>query len=222
MRDPRAAGHGDGQSPAMHAMLAEWSASPGGTVRSLISSRNSIRVRALSRNAPSMALVTAKEFCFSTPRIDMHRWVASITTATPSGAIFSRIVLAIWFVSRSCTWSRRLNTSTSRGILLRPMTRLLGMIGDVALAEERQQVVLAQAVEVDVLDDHHLAIIDREQRVVQHLVDVRRVPARQKLERLFDAFRRMGSPSRAGILAELREQLPDQILHPSILYLDCG
>ena len=79
---------------------------------------------------------------------------------------------AIWLVSRSCTCSRRANTSTSRGILLRPITLAVRNVGDVALAEERQQVMLAQAVEVDVLDDHHLAIIDREQRVVQHLVDV--------------------------------------------------
>ena len=60
-----------------------------------------MRVRALSRNAPSMELVTQNEFCFSTPRIDMHRCVASMTTATPSGLIFSRIVSAIWLVSRS-------------------------------------------------------------------------------------------------------------------------
>ena len=37
---------------------------------------------------------------------------------------------------------------------------LLRDVGDVAFAEERQQVVLAQAVEVDVLDDHHLAVIN--------------------------------------------------------------
>ena len=37
-----------------------------------------MRVRELLRNAPSIALVTAKEFCFSTPRIAMHRCVASI------------------------------------------------------------------------------------------------------------------------------------------------
>ena len=60
-----------------------------------------MRVRALSRNAPSIELVTANEFCFSTPRIDMHRCVASMTTATPSGPIFSRMVSAIWLVSRS-------------------------------------------------------------------------------------------------------------------------
>ena len=67
-------------------------------------------------------------------------------------------------------------------------------VGDVALAEERQQVMLAQAVEVDVLDDHHLAIIDREQRVVEHLVDVGVVSAGQKLERLLDPLRRVEQP----------------------------
>ena len=95
--------------------------------RWLISSRNSIRVRELLRKAPSMALVTANDRCFSTPRIAMQRCVASMTTATPSGWIFSSIVCAIWFVSRSCTCRRRLNTSTSRGILLRPMTFVFGM-----------------------------------------------------------------------------------------------
>jgi hypothetical protein len=72
-------------------------------LRSLISSRNSIRVRASDRNDPSIELVTANEFCFSTPRMDMQRCVASITTATPRGAIFSLIVSAIWLVSRSWT-----------------------------------------------------------------------------------------------------------------------
>ena len=43
------------------------------------------------------------------------------------GAIFWLIVSAISFVSRSWTWRRRLNTSTRRGILLRPITLLLGM-----------------------------------------------------------------------------------------------
>src|SRR4029453_8085264 len=55
----------------------------------LIRFRNSDRVLASLRNAPNIALVTAREFCFSTPRIDMHRWVASVTTATPSGLILA-------------------------------------------------------------------------------------------------------------------------------------
>ena len=67
----------------------------GDALRSLISSRNSIRVRALFLNAPCIALVTANEFCFYTPRIDMHRCDASMTTATPSGVILSRMVSAI-------------------------------------------------------------------------------------------------------------------------------
>ena len=67
-----------------------------------------------------MAEVIAFEFCFSTPRINMHRWTASITTATPRGCSTSLIVLAIWVVSRYWTCSRRLNISTSRGILDRP------------------------------------------------------------------------------------------------------
>ena len=45
-------------------------------------------------------------------------------------------------------------------------------VRDVTFAEERQQVVLAQAVEVDVLDDHHLAVIDGEQRVVDDRVHI--------------------------------------------------
>src|SRR5262249_34312182 len=61
----------------------------------LISSRNSIRVRASSWKTPSIALVTATEFCFSTPRIDMQRCAASITTATPSGCTLALSVSAI-------------------------------------------------------------------------------------------------------------------------------
>ena len=101
------------------------------------------------------------------------------------------MVSAIWLVSRSWIWRRRAKISTSRGILLRPITLPLRDVGDVAPAEERQQVVLAQAVEVDVLDDHHLVIIDGEQRVVEHGIDVGRVAAREEPERLLDALRRV-------------------------------
>ena len=103
--------------------------------------------------------------------------------------------------------------STSLGILLRPITLVPGDVGDVALAEERQQVVLAQAVEVDVLDDHHLAVIDGEQGVVEDLVDVHVVAARQELERLFDALRRIQQSLTARIFSELGQELPDERLH---------
>ena len=104
--------------------------------------------------------MTANEFCFSTPRIDMQRCVPSITTATPSGATFSSITCG------DLMREPLLHLQPSREDIDQPRNLaeadhpLLRDVGDVALAEERQQVMLAQAVEVDVLDDHHLAVIN--------------------------------------------------------------
>ena len=50
-----------------------------------MSDRNSDRVSSSSRKTPSIDDVTAAECCFSTPRIIMQRWRASITTPTPCG-----------------------------------------------------------------------------------------------------------------------------------------
>ncbi len=88
---------------------------------------NSARVSAFSRKAPSIAEVTALEFCFSTPRISMHMCRASTTTATPRGWSTSSRVWAIWVVSRSCTWRRRAYISTSRGSLDSPTILREGM-----------------------------------------------------------------------------------------------
>src|ERR1051326_7713397 len=63
--------------------------------------KNSFRVFWLSLKAPNIELVTATEFCFSTPRMIMQRCCASITTATPRGWILALIVSAIWVVNRS-------------------------------------------------------------------------------------------------------------------------
>ena len=103
------------------------SAADGTICRCLISSRNSMRVRALSRKAPSMALVTANEFCFSTPRIDMQRCVALHhdgdaeridLVADRLGDLVGQPLLHLQPAA---------NTSTRRGILLRPMTCCCGM-----------------------------------------------------------------------------------------------
>ena len=163
-------------------------------------------MRAFVRKAPSIALVTAKEFCFSTPRIDMHRCVASITTATPSGAIFSRIVFGDLIGQPLLHLEPAAEHVDQPRDLAQADDLRARDVGDVALPEERQQMMLAQAVEVDVLDDHHLAIIDGEQRVVQYLVDVRRVPAGQEPERLLDAPRRVAQSLALGIFPELRQQ----------------
>src|SRR3984885_4238993 len=90
------------------------------------SDKNSVRV-SFSRKQPTIAEVTVDEFCFSIPRIIMHKCRASITTPTPCGWIASSIESAICRVNRSCTCKRRANTSTSRGILLKPITFPLGM-----------------------------------------------------------------------------------------------
>src|SRR4029434_7855648 len=66
----------------------------------------------------------------------------------------------------------------------------LGNVGDMTLAEERQQMMLAEAVEIDVLHDDHLAVVDREEGVVEDVVDVGVVAARQELERLFHPYGR--------------------------------
>src|SRR5436309_3486858 len=58
------------------------------------SRRNSSRVFASCSSAPRRALVTVLEFCFSTPRIIMQRWYASITTPTPRWSSISRTRLS--------------------------------------------------------------------------------------------------------------------------------
>ena len=113
------------------------------------------------------------EFCFSTPRIAMHRCVPSQTTATPSGLIFS-VMVARDLVGQALLQLQPPREDVDEARDLAEADHLaVRDVGDVALAEERQQVMLAHAVEVDVAHDHHLAIIDVEQRAIEHLVDVR-------------------------------------------------
>jgi hypothetical protein len=91
-------------------------------------------------------------------------------------------------------------------------------VGDVAPAEEREQVMLAQTVEVDVLDDHHLAIIDGKQGAVDHGIDVGLVAAGQELQRLLHASRRTNEPLAVRILSQLHEQLPYERFHRRIVH----
>ena len=88
--------------------------------------RNSRRVDGLSRNAPSMRLVTITAPGLWTPRVVMHWCAASITTATPSGFRTSSITLAIWAVIFSWICNRRPKASTRRASLLMPTIRRRG------------------------------------------------------------------------------------------------
>ena len=112
------------------------------------------------------------ECCFSTPRIIMQRCSASRMTATPCGLMASVMASAIWRVRRSCTCRRRAKTSTSAGDFAEADDLAVRDVGYVRLAEERQQVVLAHGVELDVLDDDHLVVVDVEEGFVEDGVDV--------------------------------------------------
>src|SRR5207302_1332779 len=61
---------------------------------------------------------------------------------------------------------------------------ILRQVGDVHFAEKRQQMVLAKAEEFDILDDHHLVVIDRVERLVDELGNIGGVAAGKKLHRL--------------------------------------
>ncbi len=62
----------------------------------------------------------------ATPRALMQAWLASITTATPSGWRCSQLQSATCAVSRSCTCSRRAKPCSTRASLEMPTTRFLG------------------------------------------------------------------------------------------------
>src|SRR5216684_3709696 len=88
------------------------------------------------------------------------------------------------------------------GDLAEPQNTLVREIGDVGLAEKRQQVVFAEAEEFDVLHDDHLVVGHAERRAVQYMIDVQVVTAGQILERFFETLRRLAQPFAIGILSD--------------------
>ena len=83
-------------------------------------------------------------------------------------------------------------------------------VADGALAVERQQVMLAERVELDVLEDHHVIGVAREIGVVDDRLELLTVAARQERHRLGDAVRRLLQSLAFGILAELDDDLTDE------------
>src|ERR1051325_729820 len=63
-------------------------------------------------------------------------------------------------------------------------------ISHVRLAEEGQHMVLAEAEELDIFDDHHLVILDLEDGAVKEFVNVGMITAGQKTESLAHTFGR--------------------------------
>jgi hypothetical protein len=77
---------GRGSDRASDAHVLATSCAPRGRHFEWISERNSSRVSLFVRKAPSIALVTVPECCFSTPRIIMQKCCASAMTPTPIGS----------------------------------------------------------------------------------------------------------------------------------------
>ena len=86
-----------------------------------------------------------------------------------------------------------------------------GQIRDVTLPEERQQMMLAQTVEINILDDDHFAVVDGEQRAVDNLIDIGTVAARQEFKRFSHTGRGSHQPFTCQILADLAQHRLDRI-----------
>src|SRR5262249_982080 len=87
-------------------------------------------------------------------------------------------------------------------------------VRDVRLAEEGQEMMLAQRVEVDVLDQHHLVVVVfRENRPVQDLADILLVARREEVQHRLHAGGCLLQPLALGVLAKLPQDAFDQLLH---------
>ncbi len=120
------------------------------------------------------------EFCFSTPRITMHKWRASMITPTPlrRQLLFEGL--------RDLAGEALLNLQAT-GVhvheprdFAQPHYFLVGEVGHVALPEEGQQVMLAQAVDLDILHHDHFVVADAEHGAVQNGVGVLAIAAGEK------------------------------------------
>ena len=84
------------------------------------------------------------------------------------------------------------------------------------LADEGQQVVFAQRVQLDVLDDHHFIVVGGEQGAVDDFLQAALVTAAQVLHGLGGARWRIPQPLALGVFAEAGEYVAivtGQIVH---------
>ncbi len=79
-------------------------------------------------------------------------------------------------------------------------------------AEERQQMVLAKAIQLDVAHHHHVLVLLVEQRVADDVFDALTVPSRQPAQRLRHAQRRLDDPLAIRVLAEKLQLPANQLL----------
>src|SRR5205085_8433035 len=79
---------------------------------------------------------------------------------------------------------------------------LARQVGDVGASEERQQVVLTQAVELDIAHHDHLVVLGLEQRTADNLARVLPVAGGKKRHRAGDAVRRPDQAVALSVLAQ--------------------
>ncbi len=87
------------------------------------------------------------------------------------------------------------------------------------LADEGQQVVFAQRVQLDVLDDHHFIVVGGEQGAVDDFLQAALVTAAQVLHGLGGARWRIPQPLALGVFAEAGEYvaiMTGQIVHGGV------
>ncbi|MNE43351.1 hypothetical protein D3C80_1375210 [compost metagenome] len=79
------------------------------------------------------------------------------------------------------------------------------------LADKGQQVVLAQRIEFDVLDDDHFVIVGGEQCAVDHFFQAFLVAVTQVLHGLGRAFRRVQQTFAVGILTHANQDFTKKV-----------
>ena len=156
---------------------------------------------------PRSALVTVREFCFCTPRIIMQKWAASITTPTPVGPqhVHDRVgdlvgqpLLHLQPAGEDVHDPRHLGQAEDLAV---------GDVGDVGPAEERQQVVLAQRVELDVAHHDHALVRLLEHRVADRVGHRHPVALGEKAQRGLDPLGRLDQALPRRVFAQRGEDL---------------
>src|SRR5438445_8912058 len=94
----------------------------------------------------------------------------------------------------------------------------VGQISDVCLADERQQMMLAQGIKVEVpAQDHLLVIFLGEERAIDSVLGVLTVAASQKLIGLGYPRRRALESFAFGVFAYVTQKLADRLFRPGAI-----
>ena len=165
----------------------------------------SARVASLVWMSPRTALVTVLEPGVRTPRMLMQRCSASMSTSAPVGCRDASMARG-WLKSISPLLQLRTRRHLAHHArqLAQPgdVTVVTRDVGHVRAPVERQQMVLADRVEVDVLDEHHLAMVVSGDRREQ-LRRVGRADAGEDVDvHVGDPLRRLLQPRTVRVLAD--------------------